>query len=63
MEHGDACGLGVLCADGCRAPQKSCTPLLLAEMNDELEVGRELVGEGADIEAESKVRRGEGVGV
>ena len=50
---GGACDAGVCvsCADGCRAPQDGRTPLMLAALGGNLEVARELISKGADIEA------------
>ena len=48
------------CADGCRAPQNGWTPLMWAAMKGKLEVARELISKGADIEAKNKVRGAEG---
>ena len=50
----------VSCADGCRAPQYGKTPLMLAAEEGQLEVARELISKGADIEAKSEVREAEG---
>ena len=51
----------VSCADGCRAPQYGKTPLMLAAEEGQLEVARELISKGADIEAkDDKVRGAEG---
>ena len=45
---------------GCRAPQEGETPLMLAAREGDLEVARELISKGADIEARDKVREAEG---
>ena len=45
---------------GCRAPQDGWTPLMLAALHGNLEVARELISKGADIEAKDKVRGAEG---
>ena len=45
---------------GCRAPQYGRTPLMLAALEGQLEVARELISKGADIEAKNKVRGAEG---
>ena len=50
-------GLGVSCADGCRAPQDGHTPLIKAAMEGEREVVGNLLGKGANIEAKDEVRR------
>ena len=45
---------------GCRAPQDGWTPLMWAAHQGNLEVARELISKGADIEAKDKVRGAEG---
>ena len=45
---------------GCRAPQDGWTPLMYAAHFGKLEVARELISKGADIEARDKVREAEG---
>ena len=62
FSRGGACDAGVCAsgADGCRAPQFGKTPLMLATHRGKLEVARELISQGADIEAKDEVRGGDG---
>ena len=45
---------------GCRAPQVGWTLLMWAAHRGNLEVARELISKGADIEAKNEVRGAEG---
>jgi hypothetical protein len=59
VEGGRVMLVCVSCADGCRAPQDGRTPLMCAARGGKLEVARELISKGADIEAKDRVRRGD----